>query len=442
MKKIIDAGLTGAVALLACLYVNNAVADSTDQLTNLALQITQSCHAALNSSPEQGMRCAVDNGVNQLIGKGVELANERGRAQFGEHFQITSRLNWSSDNGQTEVSGDLDVVAPLSFAGNKSPLGGVSSFFTQQGVTRFRDTSGAMRNDLRHGVAYRFRLNKDPESDIIGISSFYQHSAEYQHKVMVLGMDYAGRWGTGAFRYFNPSTRWRHSYSGLEQRALEGMELSGKLNLTTAIDLSATGYRWEAEDGSGRWEDGTRLELGWRPHTWLRFVAGYDQSTQRKAESEFRMEVAIPLGGPPNMPRPYWQGFGDRVQFNSTTPADLWRPVEGIGQIRLATRNPESIITDGQDIGVRFLDAEVNSGQAVRVEVFVEHPAASDIAVMLTLEPGDSVNPAIAGEDFVDEPVYGTISEGSMSTIVSIPLLENNDMEQPRSLSVAVSTVS
>ena len=51
-------------------------------------------------------------------------------------------------------------------------------------------------------------------------------------------------------------------------------------------------------------------------------------------------------------------------------------------------------------------------------------------------------NPAVAGVDFVDEPVQLVISQGASSGRVSIQLLRNDDQQENRSLSATVSLVT
>ena len=187
--------LLTASVLFNLAHANNDL----DEPAGFPLQAVQSCSVDMNHSGERGVNCVIDTGLNRMLEQGVQMAEEQGKATLGEAFQIHSRLNVTTKDGRTDVSGDLDVIAPLSFTNVGGPMNVPASFFTQQGVTRFTDSSGAMRNDFRHGVAYRFRLNRQADADVFGISSFYQQSAEYQHRVMVLGMDYAGRFGSGAF---------------------------------------------------------------------------------------------------------------------------------------------------------------------------------------------------------------------------------------------------
>ena len=314
--------------------------DTIDRLWEYSLGTAQGCQAVLNESTKSATQCFLGDGINHLLDRSIDFANNQGKETIGEHFQITSRLNWSSVAGNMGISGDLDIVAPLSFAAGNKTSYTASSFFLQQGITRWRDQSGAIRNDLRHGVAHRFRLSGEPDSDIVGVSAFYLHSAEYQHEVFVLGLDYAGGWGTGAFRYFAPTTGWRQVRPGFEERAIEGLEIGVQLDLTTSLDLNATGYRWQAEDGSLGWTTGTRVEIGWRPHPWVNVVAGYDKANERDASIAYRVGISIPLGGPSGQAKPRWEGFGRRLGTSSTPPTetDLWRPFDQVGQIEVAER--------------------------------------------------------------------------------------------------------
>ena len=330
----------------------NVQADDTiDRLWEYSLGSAQGCQAALNESTKSAALCFLGDGINHLLDRSIDFANSQGKETFGEHFQITSKLSWASAAGSIGISGDLDVVAPLSFAAGNNASYTTSAFFVQQGVTRWRDQSGTIRNDLRHGVSHRFRLPGDPDSGIVGVSAFYLHSVEYEHEVLAFGLDYAGGWGTGAFRYFAPTTGWHHVRPGFEERALEGLEIGVHLDLTPTLDLNTTGYRWQAEDGLG-WTMGSRVELGWQPHPWLKVVAGYDKAHNRDATVAYRVGVSIPLGGPSSRARPRWEGLGLHSGASGTPPteSDLWRPVEQVGQIRVAERktSQEEEATDEQ----------------------------------------------------------------------------------------------
>ena len=56
--------------------------------------------------------------------------------------------------------------------------------------------------------------------------------------------------------------------------------------------------------------------------------------------------------------------------------------------------------------------------------------------------PGSGDNPAVPGEDFVDQPVELTIAQGATTGSVSIQLLRNNDVRENRSLGATVSLIS
>ena len=82
------------------------------------------------------------------------------------------------------------------------------------------------------------------------MSAFHRHNAEHGHQVFVSALDHAGHWGTGSLRHFLPTTGWRTTGDGYQERALEGMEASLEFDPTTTIGTDLTGYRWQAEDGS------------------------------------------------------------------------------------------------------------------------------------------------------------------------------------------------
>ena len=68
--------------------------------------------------------------------------------------------------------------------------------------------------------------------------------------------------------------------------------------------------------------------------------------------------------------------------------------------------------------------------------------APEDIRVEVRLVPGGGDNPAVPGEDFVDQSVELTISQGATTGAVSIQLLRNDDIQENRSLGATVSLIS
>ena len=432
------------LALLAtgALHAVPPPAHAGEQAWKQAGSIVNECGVALSAGPGQGAACMLGSGLNLLIDEGMLFANQTGKEVFGEHFQVAGSLGWSSASFGTGWSGfeaDLDVIAPLTAFGPADKGARVSSLFFQQGITRWWDSSGSARNDLRYGVAHRFRVASAPDADIVGISAFVQHSLELGHQVVVPSVDYIGRWGAGSFRWFVPTTGWRPVHAGRAERALEGMELGLRLELTTTVDLKGTAYQWEAEDGSGRDIRGGRAGLNWHPHPWLKFDAGYDDAPEGDDAAFLGMRLAVPLGAMSR--RPHWSGLGLAAGGKGPSSEQLWQPVEEVGQIHVAVRDSLAPAAD-TEVSARFVEDDFGSGETVDVEVSLSVPASEDIEVIVRLVPGTGANPAIPGEDFVDEPVTATIRGGTKSTIVSIPLLLNESMEQPRSLDVTATLAS
>ena len=428
------------LVVVLCITPSIARADSVGGFWNDYLIHASSCEDALNDTVSKGTRCLFGNGLKLMLDESLRLGDAYGKTMFGRHFQVAGNLTYSPVPGRVGIEGDIDMVLP--FAGATLPVSPqrVSAFFFQQGVTRSWDGSGSglFRNDLRHGMVHRLRISGAPGADIFGISAFHLFNAERGHRVLVPGLDYTGRWGIGSFRYYVPATGWRPGSSGYEERALEGLELGMRFDLTTTLRLNTVGYRWRAEDGSNQWNAGARVDLDWRPHPWLKFGAGYDGIGRGKGSSSFQVALHLPFGGPPE--RPAWKGLGVAADHSPPTAEDLWRPIEDIGPIRVAKRQSASALVG--KARVRFLQDAVGSGEAVRLKVLLPAVAPEDIRVVVRLVPGDGENPVVAGEDFVDEPVETTIRKGTASSTVSITLLRNDNMEQPRSLGATVSMAS
>ena len=398
------------------------------------------CETALNDMVSEGTRCLLGNGLRLVLEESLRFADAYGKKRFGPRFQVAGNLSYSSVSSKFGIDGDIDMVLPFAGTGSSSGRHGVSSFFFQQGVTRLWDGSGSglFRNDLRHGVVRRFRVSGAPDADIVGISAFHLLNAERGHRVLVPGLDYTGRWGIGSFRYFVPTTDWRLGNSGYEERALEGLELGMRFDLTTTLRLNTVGYRWRAEDGSNQWNTGARVDLDWRPHPWLKFGAGYDGIGRGKGSTSFQVALHLPFGGPSEQAA--WEGLGVATDHSRPTAEDLWRPIYDIGPIRVGKRQSVSALVE--QARVRFLQDVVGSGETVQLEVLLPAAAPEDIRVVVQLVPGSGETPAVAGEDFVDEPVMLTVRRGTMGSTVSITLLRNNGMHAPRSLGVTLSMAS
>ena len=433
--------LAGSATLVAMFIASLSAAQAgpAERLwEDLQLQAV-GCGTAGDGSMSTGARCLFGNSLNFLLEESMRLAGEYGGKAFGQRFQVVGKPAFAPASGGTGSAADLDVVVP--FAGAEpsvaeKPSG--SALFLQQGVTHWQDGLGTPRNDLRYGLVYRFRVSDRPDADILGLSVLQLHNAERQHRVLVSGIDYSGRWGSGSLRHFMPTTGWRSNRRGPEERALGGTEFSTRLDLTSTLDMNATGYRRESGNGSGRRNEGVRMGFAWRPHPWLQLGAGYDRYSGGDGAVAFRIGFRMPLGSPSKPP--LWEGLGVAAGGSAPGDSELWRPVEGDSRILTATR--ESVSDLVNEAEVRFLQDTVESGDSILLEVVLPSVAPEDIRVEVRLVPGSGANPAVPGEDFVDEPVALTIPAGATGGTVTIQLLRNGDQQENRSLGASVSLVS
>ena len=428
-----------AILVGSVIVFSVAQADTASRLREAFPSRAGGCDTARDGATSDVGLCLFGNGLNVLLDEGARLAREYGERTLGRHFRVVGNPQFSPDSDRIGLTGNLDVVIP--FAGEFFPAveePAESALFLQQGITRWRDDSGSLRNDLRHGLAYRFRVSGNSDADILGFSVLRLHSAEHRHVVLMSGIDYTGRWGNGSFRYYSPTTHWRPERPGHEERALAGAELATRFDITSTLRMNTTGYRWGSGDETGHRSSGLRLELGWRPHPWLNLAAGYDRDGGGDEALSLHATLRMPLEDLSNPPR--WRGLG--VAAAGTTPADsqLWRPVEGGRRIRVVTRSSVSVPVG--DAEIRFLQDTVGSGNAVQLEVVLSSAATQDLRVEVRLVPGSGTNPAVPGEDFVDRPVEITIPVGATTGQVSIQLLRNDGLSERRSLSATVSPVS
>ena len=393
----------------------------------------------IGSKGPEGAQCLLGNGLNLLLDEAMGLANGYGQEAFGQRFRMVGTPAFSAVPGGVRLAGDIDVLIPFAGGGpggTGTPAG--SALFLQQGVSRWRDGHGSPRDDFRLGLVYRFRLPGGPDADILGLSLLQLHNAERQHEVLVPGIDYSGRWGSGSLRHFLPVTGWRPVRPGHEERALAGTEFEARLDLTTTLRVNATGYRWESGDGAGQWNDGVRLGFGWRPHPWLHLAAAYDRGGEGEGRGSFHVGFRRPLGKIPRPPG--WAGLGLAAGGSVPGDSELWRPVEGAGRIRVGARTAVSGLVG--DAEIRFLEDTVGSGDTVQLEVVLASAAPQDIRVEVRLVPGSGDNPAVPGEDFVDMPVELTIPRGATSGRVSIRLLRNDNQQENRSLGATATLAS
>ena len=218
-----------------------------------------------------------------------------------------------------------------------------------------------------------------------------------------------------------PTTDWRPGRSGYhEERAVGGVELSYRLDLTTTLALDTAVGRWERDDAGRSAVDG-RIGLGWKPHPHLRLDASQGLGSGPGDASGFALSFNVPFGGPGK--RTSWEGLGAFAVASAATADDMWRPVENVGRIRTIER-VASQSTDVDGVSVRFLQSSASTGGTVEVEVALSAPASEDVRLSVRLAGGGD-NPAVAGVDYVDEPALVTIPRGATTERVTFELLPN-----------------
>ena len=400
----------------------------------------QACEPTLQDGLSEGSGCMAGWAVNHLLlDAATRFATSQGQALFGEHFRIVNTMSFSPIEGT--VSGGVDVVLPL--ASSTLPGAGPSetgAFFLQQGVTRWVDDRGLARNDFRFGAVRRFDLSDEAApTGFLGVSAFVQQSREFQHTRLVAGSDYAGRWGRGSLNLFIPTTGWQPAHIGYEERALAGIELGLKSDLTTTLSMSTFIGRWEEEDGLGGWSTNGRMAFGWRPHPWLDIGVAWNGLGTSNDNKAMRVRFSMPLGEARNPLR--WEGLGLVGGGPGPSALDPWTPVDNIDVVQVGSRESGSDYL-ASEASVLFLQDSAFGGDQIGLEVYLPAVTPGDLDLIVTLEPGTGDNPAVPGVDFVDEPIPVTIRAGTSSAVVTVQLPLNSDLNEARSLSAMVSLPS
>ena len=138
---------------------------------------------------------------------------------------------------------------------------------------------------------------------------------------------------------------------------------------------------------------------------------------------------------------PQWEGLGLFGGGPNPSAVDPWSPVEGIDVIQVASRESASDdLVSGAT--VRFLQDSANSGDQIGIEVLLPAATNRDLDLVVTLAPGTGDNPAVPGVDYIDEPISVTIQAGTSSTVVTVQLPLNADLNEARSLSATVTLAS
>ena len=382
---------------------------------------------------DRGADCIGNRVGGLLLDEAARFMTEQGRAVFGENFRLVHRMTWAPFGDG--LAGNLDMVVPLAQtgAGVDEPHGSV--FFLQHGVTRWVDKHGSRRNDLRLGTAFRFAHPSFADAGVVGVSALVQENVERGHQRLVVGTDYAGRWGVAELHHYIPTTDWRRGRSGYEERAAGGTELGLRLDLTTTVSFNTALGRWE-RDGTGRSTVDGRLGIGWRPHPYFGLHARTGLGPDAESGS-FMLSLNVPFGGPREPAR--WEGLGTSAMADTSgDDPDMWRPVESVGRIQTIERAAQDSARGAGEVSVRFLQSAAATGDTIELEVSLSAPASEDVRLSVRLVPGTGDNPAVPGVDYVAESEIVTIRRGSRSERVTFQLLDNPNLDSDRTLSVEV----
>lgn len=427
---------------------------ASSPVPKLVAELASECGGALQSRPASTRDCLSDTALQRFSNAALPvmlgLVKASGERLLGEHFSLTDDLSFRFGEG---LQGNVDLVMPLaggrgaSFQAGGTGGGERRAWFVQQGASIWLDDGGRRRHDLRLGLVGRTPAWQG-RGGVLGLSFFQQYNLERGHSRSVMGLDWAGPRATAAFNYYLPATGWvAGSRLGYEERALEGMEFSGRFDLPHAFELEAAVSRWRVPGGSG-YSRASRVGLLWRYNRWVELhtgwrASGVDASGHRGWTTG--LQVRIPLGDRRRSPRSVrevvrYKASRTPQHFGATTSGNLWRPVEQEGQIAVAQRDiADARYADGNgEVVVRFVQTTAESGNAIEMKVSLTRPAARDLFYELRLRPGDGENPAVDGEDFSGAPILLRIPMGKTIEVVSAQLLLNDDMQEPRSLGVSI----
>ena len=281
--------------------------------------------------------CVKGQAISRLFDAAIQYFDQHGKALFGEHFRLDHRVDFSTSGGG--LRGDLDAVIPVNSFTSISDDRVTRATFFQNGLSRWWDEYGFQRTDARFGIVHRMSVSEQFGAGVFGTSVFLQENLERGHERIVTGLDYSGGWGRGSLSYFMPLTDWRTGRFGYEERALEGVELELRADVTNAIELRAAAGRWEDKDGSGDWNTRGRLGVQWQLHSRVGLRGNWEDLGTAGDSLGLHMVVAIPFGGSDRQ-RGRWQGLGranlDSGQFD---PGAIWNSVDNVVQIEVAERN-------------------------------------------------------------------------------------------------------
>ena len=74
------------------------------------------------------------------------------------------------------------------------------ALFVQNGLSRWTDEHGYLRNDARLGMVRRIAVSERPDAGVFGTSVFFQENLERGHGRIATGVDWSDGWGAGSLR--------------------------------------------------------------------------------------------------------------------------------------------------------------------------------------------------------------------------------------------------
>ena len=94
-------GISRTLALAAAIvFVFSALeVEAFDWLLEDSLTAVSSCGSAFDDTSSSGTRCLLGSGLNLMLKKGMDSANEYGKKAFGENFRFFGDLTHQSGTG-------------------------------------------------------------------------------------------------------------------------------------------------------------------------------------------------------------------------------------------------------------------------------------------------------------------------------------------------------
>lgn len=370
--------------------------------------------------------------ANKALDDALGYATAIGHNLFGEGFRLSGEVDYSDEDS---VIGNLDAVLPLylSFAPSVGGVSAPESFFFQYGITRYDDEHDVRRDDWRFGAVYRYALSAAADADVVGAWLFIQQNRQRGHRRIALGGDYTTPWGEASLDYFVPLSDWRAGRAGYEERALEGGKVGLSFDVSSRLALDIGASRWEETDGSGDFNTKMVGGMTYLLFPQLELRGAWNEESGSEDNWSVYAQLSIPLGKPAS-------GF-PLLRAQAPALSDFYRPIESVGKIEVAerkARQPEAapVASEAQ---VRFVQSEAQTGDTIGVEVYLPEAAAAELEFTVHLAPGSGDNPAVAGEDFSEEPILVTIREGELTGRAEVQLLLNDAQTSQRSIKAVVS---